>query len=121
MSRVTQRVLAALAVATVIGAPSAADAARSYQGSDYSTNSVDRTRVYACDTEYDGNGVHADYHYLNSYGWMSYDGRVDDEDGATGGVCGKEESSRRLVYIHRAVEEVDNRPDYYGDWASYKW
>ena len=111
-SKVT-RWFGVVGVLAFVAAPATADAVstpKSFQGSDYSTNSADGKRVYACDQENDGHDVSADF-YRTGSGSLYY--VVD----GYGNGCSSTGTGTGVVYKDRAVELVPFSTDYYGPWV----
>lgn len=80
------------------------------QGDDTSNGTNSNERVFVCDREADGHGVHTD-----AYDWYGNYFRADDQNGSQEGCDDTARMGGAGVYSHRTVEEVTGF-DYLGDY-----
>lgn len=113
MIRTVRRFGAALTmVAMVVLAPTAASALTSYNGSDYSYDEENRSRITTCDRESDNTKVKAEFQ--TTAGWSS---NVQDTDGNNGNCASR--GSVGSVYKHKTCEFRSGWPDACGSWVNY--
>jgi hypothetical protein len=101
-----KKVVAGFTMVVAVGGTSfkAAEAVRSYHGSDYSYNSSDLRKLYACDRESDSNKVKGVY---DTDGNRQQDGAVHDNDGSNGNCAsGYANSDDGLIDHHRTCERA---------------
>ncbi|WBB82099.1 hypothetical protein O7606_12445 [Micromonospora sp. WMMD882] len=104
----------AYAGALAVGAPAAAFAATSYEGSDYSFDRYELSNGYfmeTCDRESDSRHVYADYQ-IGSGEWTT----VTDGNGANNSCASRGPYGSEIVQ-HRTCEAVDFYPDVCGSYV----
>lgn len=106
-------IVVAAAAATLTGS-GIANAARSYQGADFSQDSNFNRTITACDEESDNHGVRADV-IIN--GIPNHNYKVADHNGAHNACISTTTIDGRTIYKHRIVEEVNAGLDYKGHYV----
>jgi len=105
--------LGSCAAAALVVVPGVAGAVKSYQGDDYSFDTMNWRQMYTCDREADGKDVHSDAKLAN----RTTVGRASVDTDGPGGTCGSSVLLSSDIVQHRTCEEIDWWPDKCGNWV----